>query len=95
MAYEFNEQTIKIIIDRSRCPDCTTKACVKACQLYSRGILAIRDGIPTLRKEVDPKREGTECLACEEKCRIRGFNVIRIEAPISGLQEWVEKVSRM
>lgn len=92
MAYEFNERTIKVIIDRSRCAECRTKACVKACSLYDRGILVLRGGMPALREGANPIREGTECLACEEECRLRGFNVITIEAPIPGLQEYREKV---
>lgn len=95
MPYEFEEQTIKVIIDLSRCPECETKACAKACELFSRGMLVIRDGVPTLKEGVDPKRMGTECLACEEECMLRGFNTIRIEAPIPGLNEWINKISKM
>lgn len=88
MAYEFNERTIRVTIDRSRCGDCRAKACVKACSLYDRGILTVRGGMPALRDGADPQREGTECLACEEECRLRGFNAITIEAPIPGLDEY-------
>lgn len=88
MAYEFCERTIKIIIDRSRCLECRSKACVKACSLYDRGILMIRGGLPILREGANAEREGTECLACEEECRLRGFNAIKIEASISGLEEY-------
>jgi hypothetical protein len=94
MSYSFDEQTIKINIDRSKCIDCKTKACARGCELYDRGILAIKDGMPTLKEGVDGKREGTECLACEEECRLRGFGVIKIDAPIPGLKEWYAKVSR-
>jgi hypothetical protein len=87
MSFEFTERTIKII-DRSRCSECRTKACVKACSLYDRGILMIQGGMPVLRQGVDVEREGTECLACEEECRLRGFNVIKIEAPIPMLEEY-------
>ena len=92
MAYEFSERTIKVIIDRTRCPECKTKACVKACSMYDRGILVLRGGAPALREGADPVREGTECLACEEDCRLRGFNVITIEAPIPGLEEYRGRV---
>jgi len=94
MSYEFKEQTIKIIIDRSKCPECKTKACVTGCKLYGRGLLIIKDGIPTLKEDADTKRMDTECLACEEECRLRGFNSIWIEAPIDGLKEWIQKVSK-
>jgi len=88
MPYEFKERTIKVIIDQSQCVSCRTKACVKACSLYSRGILMIQNSIPVLREGTDASREGTECLACEEECRLRGFNVIRIEALIQGLDDY-------
>lgn len=95
MTYSFDEQTIKVVIDQSRCPDCRTKACANGCRMYDRGILVIKDGIPMLREGVDPKKDGTECLACEEECRLRGFNVITIDAGILGLQEWIEKVKSL
>ena len=41
---EFEERTIKVIIDTTKCPDCSSKACVDACQVYDRGILQLRDG---------------------------------------------------
>lgn len=88
MVYEFNERTIRVIIDQSQCLSCRTKACVKACSLYGRGILVVREGLPFLREKVNAEREGTECLACEEACRLRGFNVISIDAPISGLDKY-------
>ena len=94
MAYEFGERTLRVVIDRSRCAECRSKACVKACSLYDRGILVVRGGIPVLREGVDPEREGTECLACEEECRLRGFNVIAIEAPIPGLEEYRRRASK-
>ena len=86
--YEFSERTIKVIIDQSKCEDCKTKACIKACSLYSRGILTVRNRIPALRTGTDATREGTECLACEEACRLNGFNMITIKAPIPRLEEY-------
>ena len=91
MTYEFSERTVKVTIDRTRCPQCRSKACVKGCSLYDRGMLTIRGGIPSLREGIDSVREGTECLACEEECRLRGFKTIRIEVPIKGLEEYKEK----
>lgn len=92
MAYKFNERTISVVIDRSRCLECRTKACVKACSLYDRGILMIRGGMPVLREGVDAERAGTECLACEEECRLRGFGVIKIETPIPRLEQYKEAI---
>ena len=93
MAYSFSERTLKVTIERSSCPKCRSKACVKACSLYDRGILVLRGGIPTLREGTNPEREGTECLACEEECRLRGFSSITIEAPIQGLDEYRRKAA--
>jgi hypothetical protein len=94
MVYEFNERTIRVVIDRSLCPECETKACVKACSLYDRGILIIKEGIPFLREGADPVREGTECLACEEECRLNGFNTITVEASLPGLEEYKKSHNR-
>lgn len=94
MSFSFDEKTIKVMIDRSRCHECKTKACAEGCALYDRGILVIKDDIPTLKEGIEAKREGTECLACEEECRLRGFQVIKIEAPIMGLKEWIKKMNK-
>ena len=90
---EFEERTIKVIIDTDKCPDCESKACIKACELYSRGILKLVDGKPSV-SHLSPdeiKRMGTECLACEYECWQRGENAIRIEVPIKGLDEYLAK----
>ena len=68
---EFQEQTIKVVIDDSKCKKCESKACIAACKTYARGILVLKDGKPTV--EGDAKRLGTECLACEYECWFRGL----------------------
>jgi len=90
---EFEETTIKVNIDTSKCPDCTTKACVEACKVYDRGILQLNEGIPSV-SHLSPeeiKRKGTECLACEYACWQRGKDAIRIDVPIKGLDEYLKK----
>jgi hypothetical protein len=90
---EFEERTIKVIIDTSKCPDCKSKACIKACKVYSRGILQLDNGIPSV-SHLSPEeiaRKGTECLACEYQCWQNGNNAIRIEVPIKGLNEYRAK----
>jgi len=90
---EFEETTIKVTIDTSKCPDCTTKACVEACKVYDRGILQLNEGIPSV-SHLSPeeiKRKGTECLACEYACWQRGKDAIRIDVPIKGLDEYLKK----
>ena len=88
----FEEQTIKVIIDESKCVGCKTHACVAGCKLYDRGILVLKDGMPALGGDaVFARRVGTECLACEYECWFRGNKAITIEAPIPGLDEYREK----
>jgi hypothetical protein len=89
---EFSEQTIKIIIDETKCEGCATHACVTACKTFSRGILVLKDGKPAVvdsREEL--ARKGTECLACEYACWFRGNSAITIEVPIQGLDEYRAK----
>ena len=87
---EFGERTIRVIIDTALCHGCETHACVAACATYDRGILTLgADGLPTVTLSADDLlRRGTECLACEEACRLDGNAAIRIEAPIPGLAEY-------
>lgn len=90
---EFAERTIKISIDTSKCAECETKVCVDACKKYARGILELKDGAPSvdhLSKD-QVLRLGTECLACEHHCMLRGKNAIKIEVPIDGLDEYLKK----
>ncbi len=90
---EFEERTIKVIIDTTKCLDCSSKACVEVCKVYDRGILQLNDGIPSV-SHISPeeiKRKGTECLACEYACWQLGNNAIRIEFPIKGLDEYLKK----
>jgi hypothetical protein len=89
---EFEERTIKVIIDEAKCEGCQTYACVSACKLYSREILVLKDGKLALGGDAEfCKRVGTECLACEYECWFRGNNAIRIEAPTPGLDAYRQK----
>ena len=45
---EFQEQTIKIIIDEGKCAECESKACIAACKTYARGLLVLKDGVPAV-----------------------------------------------
>lgn len=90
---EFEERTIKVSIDTSKCPDCESKACVEACGLYSRGILQLEDGIPSVG-HLSPdelRRRGTECLACEFECWQEGLDAIHIDVPVKGLVDYAAK----
>jgi Fe-S-cluster-containing dehydrogenase component len=90
-AMEFNERSIKVSIDTSKCPACESKACIAACKTYDRGILQLENGLPSVSRltQEEVKRRGTECLACEYACRQWGMNVIQIEIPIRGLAEYL------
>ena len=91
--YSFDERTIRVVIDHSKCSTCHTKACVKGCSLYDRGILRLRGGLPVLLMDAEEaKRTGTECLACEYECWFRGLNAVKIEVPISGLEDYRRKL---
>ncbi len=86
--YQFDERTIKVTIDHSKCLNCVTKACVKGCSFFDRGILRLKDGLPVIISGIEnAKQTGTECLACEHECRMRGLQAIKIDAPIVGLGE--------
>jgi hypothetical protein len=87
---EFSERTIAVTIDTDVCHSCETKACVSACGTYSRGILDLKGGLPSV-EHLTPRevaRKGTECLACEYECRVRGKGALSIEIPIEGLDDY-------
>ncbi len=89
---EFQERTITIRIDDAKCEACATKACIEACKTYSRGILTLKDGKPTVEGTPEElARKGTECLACEYECWFRGNSAISIEVPIKGLDAYRKK----
>lgn len=89
---EFNERTIRVVIDEGKCLDCTTHACIDACKTYSRGILVLKDGKPAVEGSAEElARKGTECLACEYECWFRGNSAISIEVPVQGLEEYRQK----
>ncbi len=86
---EFKERTITVTIDDSVCGECTTKACVTACRIYGRGILTLREGKPTiLLTASEAARAGTECLACEHECLLRGLHALKINVPMPELDKF-------
>ncbi len=90
---EFEERTIKVVIDESKCEGCKTHACVGACKLYSREILVLKEDKLALAGDADfVKRVGTECLACEYQCRINGNGALSIVAPTPGLDAYRNKL---
>jgi len=90
---EIKEKSSTVHIDVARCRSCEGKACIEACKKYARGILELKDGIPSvdhLSKE-EVLRLGTECLACEFACTFSGNKAIRIDVPVAGLPEYLAK----
>jgi len=89
---EFNERSITINIDTTKCPECATKACITACKIYARELLHLNDGIPTVSyiSKEEVIRRGTECLACEYACKKEGKDAIRIDIPIRGLDDYIK-----
>jgi hypothetical protein len=87
---EFAERTITVRIDTAACGACEAKACVLACETYSRGILRLSDGLPSVEHLTPSEvvRKGTECLACEYECRVRGKGALSIEVPVEGLDAY-------
>jgi hypothetical protein len=87
---EFIERSIKVKIDTSKCPQCTTKACIAACKTYDRELLHLENGIPTVNyiSADEVVKRGTECLACEYACWKKGLDAIRIDIPIKGLEDY-------
>jgi len=73
-----------IIIDRTLCRDCVSKACVRRCISSTLDpVLAIRDGAPEIARADMKPQSGwcVECLACELDCQREGRGAVRIELP--------------
>ena len=85
---EIKEKSSTVSIDVSKCLSCETKACVAACKKYARGILELKDGVPSVEHLTAEEvlRLGTECLACEFACTFHGNKAITI-----GLPEYLAK----
>ncbi len=83
--YEFEIRTGIVRINHEICRSCEEYECVKACSLYGRNILRIRNGLPiTFLGPEEIKRRDNECLACEFHCP---YNAITIELPFPELEE--------
>lgn len=92
---EFASRTGRVIIEDSKCPDCDTYACVKACSLYGRFLYRInlKEGKPEFAyNKEDLKRLCIECLACEQECYLRGLNAITILLPMPELEQYKKHV---
>jgi len=90
---EIQEKSSKVHIDVVKCRTCESKACIEACKKYARGILELKDGVPSVAhlSKDEVLRLGTECLACEFACTFQGNKAITIDVPVTGLPEYLAK----
>ena len=98
---EIKEKSSTVSIDVSKCLSCETKACVAACKKYARGILELKDGVPSVEHLTAEEvlRLGTECLACQrcldtgeyEQAILEYNKAITIDVPVAGLPEYLAK----
>jgi len=89
----FESQTGRVDIDLSKCtaPKCGF-ACVKGDRWYGGSCLKIVDGKPALAGSPEElKRLCNECLSCEVECELHGGKCVKIELPLSGIDEFREK----
>ena len=92
MMYCFGTRTGRICFDHAKCGACTTKACIDACRRYGAAILMLEEGKPVLSVSLEEaERRDTECLACEQECKVRGLAAIVITLPIDGLGDYRER----
>lgn len=72
----------EIIVNRSLCLACETKACVRHCVSSTLDpVLKIEEGIPVLADHKIPPEKGwcIECLACEQDCALYGNKAVLIK----------------
>jgi len=92
--YEFPFATGKVIVDYTKCWECQSYACVKACSLFGRAILRIENGKPLLISE-DANQRCIEDLACELYCQDYGNKGLNIVLDMLGLEEYRSKIGLM
>lgn len=83
--------------DLETCGDCTTKACVEACNAPNLAcVLELRDGVPALRVSQEEAARGAciECLACELACISNGIGGIDFSLPMPELDALVSDLER-
>lgn len=82
--YEFKTPTGRIRFDYGECRRGAAELVVKACK---PGILKVEDGVPVLAvtREEAARNKCIECLACEIDSAFAGFDAVRIDLPIPGL----------
>ena len=66
---EIKEKSSTVSIDVSKCLSCETKACVAACKKYARGILELKDGVPSVEHLTAEEAGETQEAATEEIIR--------------------------
>jgi len=83
-----------VTFDHSVCATCETKVCIQEC---ARQILSSNDeGLPVLNITREEAKRGRciECLACEVDCFFQGAGGGKIELPIPGLNEYLNRTAK-
>ena len=81
-----------VTFDLDTCAQCTTKACVVACNAPNLAcVLELKDNLPSLRVTQEEAAKGAciECLACELACMTDGIGGITFSLPQPELDEWL------
>jgi len=89
--YSFKTITGVWTVDHAKCADCETKPCVDACH---PNILEVKDNkvVLNISDEEAAKGRCTECLACEIACWSESGQAIKIDLPIEGFDDYLEKL---
>ena len=77
-----------VSFDLDTCEQCTTKACVVACNAPNLAcVLELKDNVPALRVTPEQAARGgcIECLACELACDTDGIGGITFSLPMPEL----------
>lgn len=84
--YEFKTPTGSISFDYDKCRNGAAEIIVNACK---PGILKLEEGLPVLAisREEAAKSKCIECLACEIESLFAGFDAVRIDLPIEGMDD--------
>jgi Fe-S-cluster-containing dehydrogenase component len=83
-----------VTIDLDRCVECTTKACLRACNVPNLGsaLTAGTDGLPALA--ITPERAAgggcIECLACDLACQSDGLGALTFSLPTPEVDAYLD-----
>ncbi len=85
----------EVCFDLSRCEECSSKVCIKACNRLNMGnILTLENGLPKLKVSEEDAKKGacTECLSCELDCKLYGKAGVRVVLSQPELEGYLKKL---